>query len=261
MAFAVAMPLDGPRPSAMGRRFAAAAFGCLALAATAASAAVPEFRLPQADHVAAPAQCADPGADAGREAFRAFAACEATARDLPAEFALAVMEIESFFDPEARGGDGEIGLMQVMPATARLMGFRGTLAELADPRTNIALGVRYLAAAFRLGGGDLCTTVMKYRAGHAETRFSALSVRYCLRARAILKRDGHTVTGTVPEATFGFAAVAGLGEVTVTGSAAPKGVCVRRSFVPGPRYMRCAEYRPAAQARHIRSLRAKLFGG
>ncbi|WP_162244921.1 transglycosylase SLT domain-containing protein, partial [Aminobacter sp. DSM 101952] len=90
---------------------------------------------------------------------------------LPAEFALAVMEIESFYDPEARGGDGEVGLMQVMPATARMMGFRGTLDDLAEPRTNIALGVRYLAGAFRLAGGDLCTTVMKYRAGHAETRF------------------------------------------------------------------------------------------
>ncbi|GAA4125530.1 lytic transglycosylase domain-containing protein [Aminobacter aganoensis] len=245
----------------MRRALVAPLLGCLALAATAASAAVPELRLPQADPVVAPAPCADPAVEAGRPAFRAFAACEARNRSLPAEFALAVMEIESFYDPEARGGDGEVGLMQVMPATARMMGFRGTLDDLAEPRTNIALGVRYLAGAFRLAGGDLCTTVMKYRAGHAETRFSALSVRYCLRARAILQRDGHKVSGVVPEATFGFAAVAGLGAVTVGGSAPPRGVCVRRSFVPGPRYMRCVEYRPAAQARHIRSLRAKLFGG
>lgn len=235
----------------------------LALSA-AAAAAVPEQIRPHADRpiTAHDAACAGLGAEAGKETFRALVACEARAKELPAEFALAVMEIESFYDPEARGGDGEIGLMQVMPATARLMGFRGTLDDLAEPRTNIALGVRYLAGAFRLAEGDLCTTVMKYRAGHAETRFSALSVRYCLRARAILERDGFKVTGTVPEATFGFAAVAGLGEVNAKGSAAgPKGVCVRRSFVPGPRYMRCVEYRPAAQARHIRSLRAKLFGG
>lgn len=197
----------------------------------------------------------------GKEAFRALASCEASALALPAEYALAVMEIESFYDPEARGGDGEVGLMQVMPATARFLGFRGTDEQLAEPRTNIILGVRYLAGAFRLAGGDLCTTVMKYRAGHAESRFSALSVRYCLRAREILKRDGHAVAGAVPEATFGFAAVAGLGPVTAGGVSASKGVCVRRFFVPGPRYMRCAEYRPAAQARHIRSLRAKLFGG
>ncbi|SUY29229.1 transglycosylase-like protein with SLT domain [Aminobacter aminovorans] len=246
----------------MMRHFAPALLASLTLSA-AASAAVPEQMRPQAERpIGARAEaCAGLGEEADRNAFRALAACEAHAKELPTEFALAVMEIESFYDPEARGGDGEVGLMQVMPATARLMGFRGTLDELAEPRTNISLGVRYLAGAFRLAQGDLCTTVMKYRAGHAETRFSALSVHYCLRVRAILERDGFKVTGTVPEATFGFAAVAGLGEVSAKGSAAPKGVCVRRSFVPGPRYMRCVDYRPAAQARHIRSLRAKLFGG
>ncbi|WP_269933385.1 lytic transglycosylase domain-containing protein [Aminobacter sp. HY435] len=233
------------------------------LPVAAASASVIEFSLGRADQPQqrVETECGQLDAGSGRQAYRAVASCEARARKLPAEFALAVMEIESRYDPEARGEAGEVGLMQVMPATARLMGFRGTPDELAAPRTNIVFGVRYLADAFRLAGGDLCTTVMKYRAGHAQTRFSALSVRYCLRARAILRRDGYQVTGSVPEATFGFAAVAGLGEVTATGSATPKGVCIRRSFVPGPRYMRCAEYRPAAQARHIRSLRARLFGG
>lgn len=234
----------------------------LTLQAPVAGAAIADHVLPregQAKQVEAP--CQPPDVEAGRASFRTTAACEARARALPAEYALAVMEIESFYDPEARGGDGEVGLMQVMPATARLLGFSGNLDELADPHTNIVLGVRYLAQAFRLAGGDLCTTVMKYRAGHAETRFSALSVRYCERAREILRRDGYVVTGKVPEATFGFAAVAGLGPVGAPAAGAVKGVCVRRSLVPGPRYMRCAEYRPATQARHIRSLRAKLFGG
>lgn len=249
-----------PRLCTMRQRVVTTLLASLTLSAT-ASAAVPEQVWPQAEKAADfSTACTEPGKDAGRDAFRALADCLARAKDLPAELALTVMEIESFYDPEARGGDGEVGLMQVMPATARLMGFRGTPDELAKPLTNISLGVRYLAGAYRLAQGDLCTTVMKYRAGHAETRFSALSVRYCLRARAILKRDGFKVTGTVPEATFGFAAVAGLGEVNAKGSAVTKGICVRRYFVPGPRYMRCAEYRPPAQARHIRSLRAKLFG-
>lgn len=246
----------------------AVAFCCataigLAFTASAADASVLELVQPQAEAAAAAdaGPCNAPSMDAGRDAFRTAASCEARAKNLPAEFAVAVMEIESFYDPEAQGGDGEVGLMQIMPATARLMGFRGTLDELAEPHVNIRLGVRYLAAAFRLADGDLCTTVMKYRAGHAETRFSALSVRYCERAREILKRDGYAVTGTVPEATFGFAAVAGLGPVTSGKASQQKGVCVRRLLVPGPRYMRCIEYRPATQARHIRSLRAKLFGG
>lgn len=235
----------------------------IAWPAVSARAAIPELFLPGTDFVArqSVARCDALAASSSKDAFRSLAICEARSQGLPEELALAVMEIESLFDPEARGGDGEVGLMQIMPATARMMGFRGSAEELFDPRTNIGLGVRYLTGAFRLAEGDLCTTVMKYRAGHAQTRFSALSVRYCVRARAILARDGYVVKGTVPEATFGFAAVAGLGDVFPIPSVAPKGVCVRRNLVPGRRYMKCVEYRPPEQARHIRSLRAKLFGG
>ncbi|MGX9429416.1 MULTISPECIES: hypothetical protein [Bradyrhizobium] len=61
----------------------------------------------------------------------------------------------------------------------------------------------------RLAGGDLCTATMKYRAGHGETRFSHLSVNYCLAVRAKLFARGFPVTGSVPVATFGKPA--GLG--------------------------------------------------
>nr|WP_245442384.1 transglycosylase SLT domain-containing protein [Mesorhizobium hawassense] len=192
-----------------------------------------------------------------RETFKAFATCQASRYGLEPVLAHAVMEIESGFDPGVRGADGEVGLMQVMPATARMLGFRGSLDELGEPATNIALGVKYLARANRLAAGDLCTTVMKYRAGHGETRFSVRSVNYCQRARSILAREGFNVAGPLPVATIGFSdgpvdeAVAGEG----------KRVCVRRFFVPGPRYMRCAEYRSPAQARTIKALRARLFDG
>ena len=132
------------------------------------------------------------------EDFRAFAACRARNLQLPAEIATAVMEIESGFDPLAKGAAGEIGLMQVMPATARMLGFRGNDTELADPAVNIALGVQYLAKSYQLAGGDLCTTVMKYRAGHKQSRFSQRSVDYCRRARTILIREGFQVAGEVP---------------------------------------------------------------
>ena len=107
---------------------------------------------------------------------------------------------------EAPGAAGEVGLMQVMPPTARLLGFSGDDAALADPETNIRLGVRYLADAWRLAKGDLCTALMKYRAGHNETRFSVLSVRYCVAARTYLASIDYPVTGEVPEPTFGFRA-------------------------------------------------------
>ena len=138
--------------------------------------------------------------------FRAIAAREAEPRGLPPQIADAVMKIESGYNPGARGAAGERGLMQVMPPTARLLGFSGTDDGLGDPETNIRLGVRYLAEAWRLAGGDLCTALMKYRAGHNETRFSVLSVRYCVAARTHLASIDYPVSGVVPEATFGFRA-------------------------------------------------------
>ena len=115
------------------------------------------------------------------------------------------MAVESRYDPLARGRSGEVGLMQVMPQTARLLGFTGDERGMAEPETNIRLGASYLAEARRLAHGDLCTTVMKYRAGHAETRFSVLSVRYCVRVRQHLAAIGYAVTGDVPAPSFGFA--------------------------------------------------------
>lgn len=138
-----------------------------------------------------------------RTGFRAIAEREARAFGIPPEFADAVMATESSYNPATIGADGEIGLMQIMPATARMLGFAGTLEELAVPETNIRYGVRYLAGAWRLGRQDVCTAAMKYRAGHGETRFSYRSVAYCLKVRAHLAARGVVVTGSVPEPTFG----------------------------------------------------------
>lgn len=131
---------------------------------------------------------------------------EAKRACLPPEIAEAVTHTESRFNRDAIGADGEIGLMQVLPSTARMMGFSGSLAELAVPETNIRYGVTYLAQAWRLAGRDLCTAVMKYRAGHGETRFSYLSVDYCQKVRNRLAARGFAVTGVLPVATFGNSA-------------------------------------------------------
>jgi hypothetical protein len=156
--------------------------------------------------VAPPTAHAEPPAKppAPIDIYRAFATHEADRRGLPAQVADAVMKIESDYRPNARGSAGELGLMQVMPATARLLGFTGSDADLTDPETNIRLGVRYLAEAWRLANGDLCTALMKYRAGHNETRFSVRSIRYCIAARLHLASVGYEARGVMPEPTFGF---------------------------------------------------------
>ena len=159
------------------------------------------------------AQPADDGTEAAadastadrnsRNSLRVRVRTEALRAGLPAEIADAVATVESGYNVRAVGRVGEIGLMQVLPSTARLLGFEGTLAELAVPDTNIRYGVAYLAGAWRLAESDLCTAVMKYRAGHAEARFSYRSVDYCRRVRAVLAAQGYPLFGEVPVATFG----------------------------------------------------------
>jgi Transglycosylase SLT domain len=135
--------------------------------------------------------------------LRVMVRTEAVKRGLPGEIADAVATVESNYRVSAIGDVGEIGLMQVLPSTARMLGFVGTNAELSDPATNIRYGVDYLTTAWKLAGEDVCTTVMKYRAGHGETRFSHKSVAYCVRVREILAAQGYPLRGEVPKASFG----------------------------------------------------------
>ncbi|MGO4712933.1 lytic transglycosylase domain-containing protein [Bradyrhizobium sp. 2TAF24] len=145
-----------------------------------------------------PQRPADP-----RAYYRTLIEKETARTGLAPEIAEAVMAVESGYNPAVIGGVGEIGLMQLLPSTARMLGFSGTLADLAVPETNIHFGVMYLSQAWRLAGGDLCTAAMKYRAGHGETRFSHLSVAYCIAVRGKLMARGYPVSGAVPVATFG----------------------------------------------------------
>lgn len=106
--------------------------------------------------------------------------------DVPVALAQAVVRVESNFNPNARGSAGEVGLMQIKPATARMMGYSGTKKGLFDPETNIKYGMKYLAAAHQLGGGQTCNTILKYNAGHAATRMNPVSKTYCGKVLAML---------------------------------------------------------------------------
>ena len=113
----------------------------------------------------------------------------ATENDVPPEFAHAIVEIESRFRPDVLGRAGEIGLMQIKPATARLMGFRGPAKALFDPETNIKYGMKYLAKARRLGDSTVCGTILKYNAGHAARRMNRVSRAYCEKVKGVLARN------------------------------------------------------------------------
>jgi hypothetical protein len=54
----------------------------------------------------------------------------------------AVIQVESGFSPRARSSAGAVGLMQVMPQTAKQYGVTGR--RLYDPRANIEAGIKHL---------------------------------------------------------------------------------------------------------------------
>jgi len=105
---------------------------------------------------------------------------------VPSNLAHAVVRVESDFNPKARGRAGEVGLMQIKLATARLMGYRGSKQQLYDPETNIKYGMKYLGKAHKLSGGNTCGTILRYNAGHAAKRMNKVSSRYCTKVKNII---------------------------------------------------------------------------
>lgn len=72
---------------------------------------------------------------------------------------------ESRFRPEARSSKGAIGVMQLMPDTARDMG-----VDASDVTQNIHGGARYLRRMLAEFGGDLRLALAAYNAGPQAVR-------------------------------------------------------------------------------------------
>ncbi len=87
----------------------------------------------------------------------------AAAREYGVDPALvrAVIHAESAFRPGARSKKGAMGLMQLMPDTARDMG----VSDAFSPRENIRGGVRYLAWLLERNGGSTTLATAAYNAG------------------------------------------------------------------------------------------------
>ncbi|TIT20064.1 MAG: lytic transglycosylase domain-containing protein [Mesorhizobium sp.] len=122
--------------------------------------------------------------------YSAIIARYAASYGVPVSLANAVIKIESNYQPNQVGSAGEIGLMQIKPATARMMGYSGSVQGLYDPDTNIKYGMKYLAMARDLGGGTTCGTILKYNAGHAATRMNPVSAAYCGKVKVQLAALG-----------------------------------------------------------------------
>ncbi len=121
--------------------------------------------------------------------FRRMVAKHARANGVPVKLAEAIVTIESHYNPHAKGQAGEVGLMQIKPATARGIGYKGSTRALYDPDTNLRWGMKYLGKAHKLGGGSICGTILKYNAGHYAKRMNKTSAKYCSKVKRLLAKS------------------------------------------------------------------------
>jgi len=92
--------------------------------------------------------------------------------DLDPALLAAVVYVESHFDPNAESPAGALGLMQLLPDTARGIALRTggaafVVADLRDPEINVRYGSWYLDH-LRGRYGDMTTVLAAYHAGQGN---------------------------------------------------------------------------------------------
>jgi len=99
--------------------------------------------------------------DTARERFEPLVQEHSTRQSLRPDLVRAVIQVESGFNPRARSPKGAMGLMQLMPATARDLGVR----DAYDPGENIRGGTLYLRQMLDRFDGNEELALAAYNAG------------------------------------------------------------------------------------------------
>ncbi len=85
--------------------------------------------------------------------------------DLPRDLVHRLAIRESTHRPWARNGP-YWGLFQILPQTARTMGFRGQPEDLLDAETNAQYALKYLRGAYLVADGNKDAAIMWYARGY-----------------------------------------------------------------------------------------------
>jgi hypothetical protein len=108
--------------------------------------------------------------------------------EVPRSLVHRVIQRESDYRPGARNGP-YYGLMQILPATARNMGFDGQPQELLDAETNLTYAVKYLRGAWLVSDGSETEAVGWYARGYYyEARDRCMLVETGLRTSEVARR-------------------------------------------------------------------------
>lgn len=106
------------------------------------------------------------------EGLRYFISQTSQTNGISEEIVYGIIQVESQGRTNARGLLDEAGLMQIRLSTAR--NFTGNPAltawELAEPYTNISIGVKYFGYLLRLSGGNVRNALLCYNRGIGRVR-------------------------------------------------------------------------------------------
>ncbi len=97
--------------------------------------------------------------------MRALIRKYAAVHGIPESLLHRVIQRESDYNPGARNGP-YYGLMQILPQTARTMGYQGPPEGLLDAETNLIYAGRYLRGAWLVSGGNESEAVGWYARGY-----------------------------------------------------------------------------------------------
>ena len=138
--------------------------------------------------------------------------------DVDPNLVRALIKVESNFDAHAISRKGAMGLMQLMPSTARTL----NVSNPFDPQQNVDGGVRHLKRLLQDFNGDVKLSLAAYNAGagavtrsigvppYAETR------KYVKRITELYGDHGKLLTGPVADPIHVFRDSSGVLTITNT---------------------------------------------